>query len=473
MNTTLLKTQVLASLLAGTTRQPITAVTGENAALNALSLTGQALRFERPAAPAQFAVEPAIADTRTVLPDNLRRPLLRLVTGKLATEHMPLALAHAFDRLRLRPHPFDLPRMDNFVRTYAEQLGATAQFWARPKDEAAQPIGYFDDETLTDANWTQATLGRRADYIEGRRAQDKAAARGLVEAVWPQENADVRFRLLQALETTLDATDKPFLDTLDKDRAPRVRALAHRLLVRLGAGTGENPALKDLLTRIKRSETGFLRKRAVLALELPANVKDQAAPMWIRGAFADIGLHELASALALSETDLIDASAKNGNLMLGLALMATSDRRLDLFAQIVDGLPEAWALLEQTGLRDLEPMSAAERLRWAAILVAPYGRKLPAVYLLWSWLHRALRQPAPPQMFETLLSANFLEGLADLDKQGSAWMELMAAMCPAPQRERLRVGLSAFESAITASAMPLLDILNAMEAVMEKARPNA
>jgi hypothetical protein len=470
MNATLLKTQVLSSLLAGTARQPIAGVPGVNVELNALSLAGQALRFERPAQPPNFAVEPAIADARTILPDALRRPLLRLVTGKLATEHAPLALAHSFDRLRLRPHPFDLPRMHNFVRTYALQLGSTAQAWSRPKEEAAaEGNDYFDDELLTDENWLHATPARRAAYLEGRREQDGSAGRALLEAAWPRLDADARLRLLQAIEPTLDASDETFLASLDKDRAPRVRAFALRLLSRLGADL-QNPALAELLQRIKRTEAGFIRKHAVLALELPANVKDQAAPMWIREAFADVSFDELSRALALSEPLVIAAAAKDANLLLGLALVATMDRRLDLLRQIVaEHLPNAWESIEQTGLRDLSPMSASERLRWTTILVEPYGRKLPTPYLQWSWLHRLLQQPAPAQLLDNALAPAWLEALPDLERQGAAWMELLAALCPPAQRTALRARFAGFDSAYTSTALPLLDILDAMENV----RPHA
>jgi hypothetical protein len=466
MNPTLLKSQTVSSLLAGTSRQPIVGVPGPNVGLNALSLAGQALRFERPVSPPHFAVEPVIPDTRTMLPEGLRRSLLRLVTGKLATEHVPLALAHAFDRLRLRPHPFDLPRMDNFVRTYAEQLGATAQYWVRPKDESAsQTNSYFDDEILTDENWIQATLERKAAYLEARRSQDRDAGRALLETVWLQLNPDSRLRLLRELGRTLDATDHTFLQILEKDRAPRVRAFAARLLARLGGDT-ETFALRELLPRLRQTHSGLLRKRAVLALELPATVKEQAAPTWIRDAFGEICFDELARALSLSEADLIRAAAKDANLSLGLALIAISDRRLDLLKQIVvDSLPQAWELLERTGLRDLSLMSLQERLRWATILAEPYGRKPPASYVQWSCLHRLLQQPAPQELIEAILNTDWLEALPDLERQGAAWLELIAALCPSPQRGLLRMRLTSFDPAHTSTALPLLDILDAMENV--------
>jgi hypothetical protein len=250
MSATLFKTEVLPTLLAGTARQPLTPKLGlanePKAALHALSLTGQSLRFDRPTTPPQFAVEPIIEDDRTLLPDPLRRSLLRILNGKLATEHPALAIARVFDHLRLRPHPFDLPRLDAFVRKYADYLGTTAQHWASNKSDAAESIGYYDRDDLDESNWTQSTLGKRATFFETQRKQDATKARALLEATWSQENADTRARLLQAMLINLSAADQVFLETLQKDRSPRVRQLAQRLLSKLGAA-GENSALKAAL----------------------------------------------------------------------------------------------------------------------------------------------------------------------------------------------------------------------------------
>ena len=160
-------------------------------------------------------------------------------------------------------------------RSNAEKLGPTAQHWADRQKSEAETQSYFDPEELDESNWAQATVSRRVAYLEQRRRDDPDGARALVEATWAQEDADARFRLLQGLQTRLSTSDQPFLSTLEKDRAPRVRTLAARFLARLGAG--ENPALRECLERIKQGKSGLLRKRTALELELPANVKDQAA----------------------------------------------------------------------------------------------------------------------------------------------------------------------------------------------------
>lgn len=287
-----------------------------------------------------------------ILPDTLRRPLLRLLNGKVNTEHPALAIARSMDQQRLRPHPFDLPKLDGFVRKHAEQLGTTAQSWASSKNEVNESVGFYDRDILDETNWTQSTLPRRALFLEALRGSDAAKARELLEAAWPQETADARTRLLSALSNELSPADESFLQSLQKDRSPRVRQLAFRLLSRLGLTT-EDAALKEILGRISRTQIGLLRKRPALALQLPATVKEPAAPQWIRENFAEVTLEALSRALLLSASDIIEAAAKDSNLLLALAAITTMDKQLDDFAEIVEHLPNAWELLSMSGLDDL------------------------------------------------------------------------------------------------------------------------
>jgi hypothetical protein len=211
MNAKTLRVQAYPALLAGTGRQPLSfrgdlaRLAREGATkstLNVLSLTGQALRFERPSAPSNYAVEPIVHDLRTILADRMRRPLLRLLGNRRPSDDLALALAWAFGRSKVRPHPFDLPKMEAFVRAHAEHLGPMAQHWAQQQDDsAAEPHGYFDADEMDESTWIMASPGLRARFIAERRREDASAARKLVESVWPQENADTRVRLPAALET--------------------------------------------------------------------------------------------------------------------------------------------------------------------------------------------------------------------------------------------------------------------------------
>lgn len=465
MNRAVLYAKVLPSLLAGTSRQALPefvrpASPGSDGVLEVLSLVGQALRFERPATPDSFIVEPEIKDERKIVADSLRRPLVRLLTAKNVTEHPARATARTLERLRLRPHPFDLPLIDAFVRSHAERLGPTAQHWADRQKSDAQTQSYFDPESLDESNWVHARISRRVGYLEQRRQGGADAARTLLESTWGQESADARFRLLQTLQTGLSTTDQPFLSTLEKDRAPRVRALAAKFLAGLGA-SGESPALRACLERIKQSKSGLIRKRTALQLELPANVKEQAASRWVLQTFSDVSFKELANAFHLKEEELIEAAAKDEPLLLALALLATCDLRLDLLELVVTHFPNVWEKMVESGLDTLGTMGESERQRWLEILVHPYRKDLPAIYHLWDWLHRITDALAPASVISSVLQAKFLKKLPE--HECALWFELLAAMCPAAQRRELRQQLADFDQSVTVTPVALLDILDGME----------
>ena len=430
-------------------------------ALELLSLTGQALRFERPLPPASLAVEPEIRDERKIVADHLRRPLVRLLTAKNATDHPARALARAFNRLRLRPHPFDLPLIDAFIRSHAERLGPTAQQWADRQKQESTTQSYFDPELLDENNWAQATMSRRVAYLEHRRRDDPNAARALLEVTWSQEDAEARFRLLQSLQTRLGKADQPFLSTMEKDRAPRVRALAARYLSRLGAG--ENPAVHICLERIKQGRSGLLRKKAAFQLELPANVKDQSASRWILETFSDVSLGELATALQVTEQQLIESSEKDAPLLLALAIMATNERRLDLLELVVAHLSDTWERLVESGLETLGTMTDPERHRWQEIIVTPYRKELPTNYFLWNWLHHVSDTDVAASVMATVLGTELLTKVPEQERGAAPWLEVMAALCPAEQRRALREQLAEFEQSQTVSPLALLDILDGME----------
>jgi hypothetical protein len=106
VNTAELKTQVIPSLLAGTARRTLNSdrvlhggsgTDQTKAALRALALAAQALRFERPCGPATYSPEPPVHESRRIVPERVRRSLIRLLTTGKATEDSALAIAWTMD----------------------------------------------------------------------------------------------------------------------------------------------------------------------------------------------------------------------------------------------------------------------------------------------------------------------------------------------------------------------------------------
>ena len=469
-----LNAQVLPSLLVGLRREPLrhglfTAGPDESrepqTALAALSLCGQSLRFERPGRPDEFNTSEWPAEDRPIVSGEARAMLLRLLEEKRLTADSEFAAACALERSRLRPHPFDLPRIEGFIRKHAERLGATAQYWIERETPQVQRRGYFDAEELTPSNWADAPLARRAAFIEDWRTRDAAGAREALAAVWATRSADERLRLLGAMQSSLSKDDLTFLEPLKKDRAPRVRALAARLLARSSGADGENPALRECLSRIERSKAGVLRKGPALKLSLPANVKEPEAPRWIAEQFASIGLDEFASALDLGPDTLADAAEKDSNLLLALAMMASVECRWTLLEQIVTGaLPEAWGRMSECAWSGLDPLSPAQRMEWVRVAVRPQQWIPPAGVAQWSWLLCQMEGPLPgPVMEEILKAKSFKEQIAGEKPPSTEWVQAICALCPSALRDRLGSQLAALERESAGQGLLLLETLDRLE----------
>lgn len=468
MNGRDLKARVLPALLAGTRREPLPAIAGlrPDAPLEALSLLGQALRFEMPQGPAQFDVETWPDDTRRIVPENVRPQILRLLNANRCTTETELAVALAFARKKLRPHPFDLPRLDAFVRGHNQHLGVVAQFWAQREAKPEIRRGYFDDDAMSAENWTEAPLGARVVYLEHLRAENADQGREALEKTWAAESADARVRLIGAMQTGLSDADRKFFEVALKDRATRARAIAHRLLARLSGSAANNRALAACLERIQKERAGLLKRRIALKLELPANVKESTANRWIREQFADVTLEELSCTLEIPIGELVRAAKDDPNLLFALAIVATVDRRLDVVAEIAKELPDAWGRMSGSGLDELSFKDDEQREEWVEVLVRPREWLPDAAPSDWGWLLRRIEGPLPENvMREVLKSKWWSDQLSGEKKPGTEVVQLFCALCPAGMRARLREEIDELDFERKELGLMLLDTLGKLEAV--------
>jgi hypothetical protein len=466
MNADELKSQILPILLSGTRRDTgkILAIGSdrEGSILNALSLAGQALRFTRPSIPNEFAVEHWPRDERSILPDRLRPAILRLLDR--STDDTARALAFAFDKRKLRPHPFDLPKLDGFARRYADRLGATAQYWVQREASTQAIRSYFEADELTADNWTESSLRPRVLFLKALRKQDPEAAQKLLEKSWSGENPDSRVQLLSTLQLNLSPQDKPFLESIQKDRAPRVRILVQRMLAVISGSSGENPALATCMERIQKSKAGLLKKRNALKLELPATVKEHEVNRWIQEQFADVTLGSLALACEMSERQLIEAAEKDNNLLFAVALMASREKRFDLLDAVTDELPDAWGRMSELTADDDLEKEAGELPAWVTALIKP-KHWLPEVpFPAWSWLHRQIEGPLPAGIMREVLASKAWNEQLDSDKKGGTeFVQVICALCPPELRGTIRAQLEPLEADRKDKGWMLLDILDELE----------
>src|SRR5262249_24866215 len=158
------------------------------AALKALALLAQHNRFRRPSSALSVSAKPLFADGRAVIAENMR-PLLLSVLSHLSKRELPydaisLAIADAMACRQVTVHPFDLPRLEDFVRAHSEQLGPGAVAWAKRHagDTNRDSQDYSFVETIDETNWLRARPAQKSAFIYGLRKSDPARARQLVEA---------------------------------------------------------------------------------------------------------------------------------------------------------------------------------------------------------------------------------------------------------------------------------------------------
>lgn len=391
---------ILAAVMQGTARRPLvpSGMLGEGleasdtaTAPRLLALAVQAMSFDPPAPPASFDDPAKRLDPTSIVPEASRAMILRLVTGKSSPSDdvAAAALAQTIGRLGLKLHPFDLAKLSTFASKNAEALGI---------EIGAGEADYWTSAQVLDAtNWAHATTAMKAQFIAELRAEDAGAARELVEAQLPLEKAPVRVRLIDALATGLSSDDLPLLEALANDRAPTVKQAVTRLLARL-PGTGAAAAqVEELASRIERRTAGLLRKRAVLDLQLPANLRSETAIFeWLANNFSAVSNRALAAAFGMEPAEMPDAARDDGRLLTGIAYSACAARDWALLAEIAQRHRQTvWKDFLGVGLAAFGITSQAEKREWiTAAMPRMLDHNSVAAHEL-QLLHSALGGPLP------------------------------------------------------------------------------
>lgn len=448
------------------------------AALKALALLGQHNRFRRPARASTLSAEPLFSDERAVVPDAARPLLILLFSGKGAamTDGVPLLIADAMERRRLRIHPFDLPRLEDFVKAHADQLGASAIAWMQ-RHAATTTIAdaYSFVETIDETNWMQGRPAQRAAFIRGLRATDAPRARTLVEGVLASEQAPVRLVLVKALAENLSPADGPFLEGLAKDRAPTVREAAEGLLARLPGSPQAAKHLQDCLSRIKRVKTGALRRRTVLQLDYPATVEVWQREPWAVTTFGTISLDDFAKGLELSVDEVVSAAADDHILTMVLAVQASQARCYDLLARLVReraaagavelACEHAWAAMVQ-----VDDLDIPDPVAWSVAAIQPdLWSDLMPVGISLTRLYAKLRMPLLEPTAQALLASKAWRTLLDRVKveelAEAPWkIAAVVALVPSSLRAVLRSHLTPLPSTVTGRALKAMSLLDIIEA---------
>ena len=267
------------------------------AELRLLAFTGQflgALAVAEPAGEVRMPPDiPALAKPPT--PDALR-PRVRRMLQQLNQPYGRRLLLDFLDGRGWTVHPGDwMPKPADEV----PEVYAAWQDWAAAAGGPAPSPG-----TLVAEEWdVLGPAARQAAFAALRRKDPKAASVLLSEKI-EGETADMRVRLVEALSIGLCDADRPLLERLAGDRAPRVKTLTASLLARLGHGADGGEDAAELADFFPLQTKGLLRRAKVIA---PRELKTPAQRNRRTALTEAVSFGAFANALGLAEVDLVEA----------------------------------------------------------------------------------------------------------------------------------------------------------------------
>jgi hypothetical protein len=401
------------ALLLGLARQPL-AVPGSLQALlastpdrdptlAALALAGQCWRFERPAVARAGDGVPEAArrlheDVRPIVPDPVRRLLLRLANGveKQIADAVVRTAARRVLRAGFRLHPFDLPRLIGHIKGDARCLGLAERAYlalAETPGKADTPSLLHAD--ITAENWTELPKGHRVAFLREQRREDPAAARALLQGVLKSETAAVRVDLLAALEVGLGADDLPFLESITSDRSEAVRDLAARLIANIPGTSAYAVRLAEAAQCFARptSGVGGILSRVGLAsasvVFTPPKPPGQHQRATLSQVFDGFSVAEVAAAAGLTPDEVV-AALPTGDDTVTTALFNRAVRDGDEMTMVQLQLPRL----------DADRGSPAYPLHWLALhLTGPVSEEAGTRLLdaaAWRAVLKARREATTP-----------------------------------------------------------------------------
>lgn len=349
-------------------------------------------------------------------------------------------------------HPGDwMPRPDDDL----PEIYAPWQDWA-----AASGSPSAAPETLDADNWDDfAPAARHAAFAASRR-QDPARASLLLMEKIAGEPADRRMRLLEMLATGLSDADRPLLERLTGDRAPRVKALATALLARLGYGGGSDEDVAELAAFFTVQTKGLLRRTRVIVAQA---VKTAAQRHRRDTLLQTLSFDGFAQALGLAATELV-AAWPWGEDLLGdrqLAAMAARSASEATVDAVVDapGTGDAQTLVEL-----LPRLSSFQRRQVATRLLGTQDASFAMVLPIAGGaggIDDAIRTPAGTALVDALK--------ADNKGAGDQADELLALGLIA-SRGAARQALDQLAAAGLIASDPRLDMLR-LNAALDNRRP--
>ncbi len=175
--------------------------------------------------------------------------------------------------------------------------------------------------------WQEGKLEQRLALLRQARQFAPERARAWVEAVWKQEKADTREKLIECYEINLSLADEPFLEAALDDRGKDVRAIAIRLLTRLPGSAFATRAIeradamldhrdsKLIATPPKEALTAWARDGLTVNADKERHKSKGARALLLTEALAQVNPVHWQERFGLTPDELIDALGEKNEWM--------------------------------------------------------------------------------------------------------------------------------------------------------------
>jgi len=235
---------------------------------------------------------------------EIRSALCRYFRINRKSEQPLAAVYRVFDNYRksgLHIHRFDYVQLKHLLALDPSLFDASFRRWASSrKSQTAMDLG-----EITDANWLEFSNPERVDYIARLHREAPGRARDLLSECFAQETANLRGKLLMAIEASVSIDDKAFLQSLAGDRAKSVQEILDHVLGCIANTEQYNRRFEEAASRLSLKVSKILKKRT-LEVDQPAGYKGYRLAEWYSETFQRIDPMAFANHLSIEADEFCE-----------------------------------------------------------------------------------------------------------------------------------------------------------------------
>ncbi|MEM7281342.1 MAG: DUF5691 domain-containing protein [Pseudomonadota bacterium] len=267
-------------------------------------------------------------DHRQIMAEPLRLLFVRFGSDKgrqgAAWEVFCEDVKQQLFKSNIRPHPFDLDRVNDYLTCAGTDKG-TYEHWHA---QVLSPESDSQQENLSWDDWELATQNEQIAFLASERKKDATLARDKLRQDFARAPAARRVKYIETFAIGLTIEDQDFLKLCLKDRSGKVADAAKNLLAKF---PGAESAKEDLQSLLDKIEKGKLNRK--YAIKKIRKEKASTTRLAVISLAERVHLKDIADGLSVPVEDLpktIDSS-----LARPFARCAAFSDQYDLFLKFL------------------------------------------------------------------------------------------------------------------------------------------